>query len=107
MDSRGWVRQKVYAEVFKALAHPVRLSIVHELAEGEACVCDLKRKIGVDMPTISKHLSILKKAGLVSNDKRGLWVFYKLENPKVMRVLDLVVNLTRISARRKLGLMSG
>ncbi len=66
------------AAVLKALAHPVRLLFVDELAAGERCVCELRELAGLDMSTVSKHLSVLKNAGIVRDDKRGQWVYYHL-----------------------------
>ena len=53
------------AEVFKALGHPTRLWIVQQLADGEHCVCEFVEAVGADFSTISKHLSVLKQAGLL------------------------------------------
>ena len=69
------------ADIVKALAHPTRLFIVDQLTQSEKCVCDLTRMIGVDMSTVSKHLSILRKAGIVQIDKRGTQIFYQLKVP--------------------------
>ena len=66
------------AKVFKALGHPTRLFIVEQLAKGEVCVCELKELIDADLSTISKHLSVLKNAGLVEAEKRRSNVFYRL-----------------------------
>lgn len=69
----------VRANVFKALAHPTRLKIIELLGDhDEICVCDIARKLSIEQPTISKHLSVLKNAGIVSNRKDGLMVLYKL-----------------------------
>lgn len=65
--------------VIKALAHPTRLFIVEELDKGERCVCELTAMIGADVSTISKHLSVLRQAGIVEDDKRGNQVFYQLK----------------------------
>jgi DNA-binding transcriptional ArsR family regulator len=62
----------------KALAHPSRLLIIESLHEGERCVCDLRKLTGTDLSTVSKHLAILRRAGLVTSEKRGLKVFYRL-----------------------------
>ncbi|MCK5861841.1 MAG: winged helix-turn-helix transcriptional regulator [Candidatus Hydrogenedentes bacterium] len=78
------------ATVFKALGHPTRVFIVQELSKGEECVCHLTEKIGADISTVSKHLAILKSAGIVSDDKRGLQVFYKLRMPCVLGVFGCV-----------------
>jgi ArsR family transcriptional regulator len=65
--------------VFKALGHPVRLTLVRRLVRGEHCVCDLVDAAGVGWSTTSRHLEILREAGVVRGDKRGQRVFYRLE----------------------------
>ena len=67
---------KAKAAIFKALAHPTRLFILDEIEKKPKCVCELTAKIGVDTSTVSKHLSVLREAGLVNNEKRGNQVFY-------------------------------
>jgi len=59
------------ARVMKSLAHPTRLFIVDELSRGERCVCELTDMIGADVSTVSKHLAVLKAAGVVLDDRRG------------------------------------
>ncbi len=66
------------AEIFKALGHPARLAMVQALGDGEQCVCDLQAVVGSDMSTVSKHLTVLRHAGLVDAEKRGKQVFYSL-----------------------------
>ena len=78
------------AKVMKALAHPTRLFIVDELSRGERCVCDLTEKIGADVSTVSKHLSVLKGAGIVLDDKRGVQVFYRLRVPCILNFFGCV-----------------
>ncbi|WCJ58602.1 metalloregulator ArsR/SmtB family transcription factor [Fontisphaera persica] len=75
---------KRQALVFKALAHPGRLLMVTELSKGERCVCELAKLVGSEMPTVSRHLSLLKHAGIVEDEKRGTQVFYRLVTPCVM-----------------------
>ncbi len=75
---------KARAEVMKALAHPSRLMMVEELSRGERCVCHLRELVGDDVSTVSKHLRVLKEAGLVQDDKRGKQVFYRLRLPCVL-----------------------
>ncbi len=72
-------RNKARAEVFKALGHPARLTMVDALRSGDKCVCDLRDLVDLDMSTVSKHLSVLKAAGIVSGRKQGNWVWYGLE----------------------------
>jgi ArsR family transcriptional regulator len=79
MDRTELAKYQARAKVIKALAHPARLMIVDELAEhGERCVCELTELVGTDMSTVSRHLSQLKNAGLLSDEKRGTMVYYRL-----------------------------
>ncbi|MGL4944324.1 MAG: ArsR/SmtB family transcription factor [Thermoguttaceae bacterium] len=70
------VEQKV--DLFRALAHPTRLQIVEKLNEGEQCVCVLLEMFDIDFSTISRHLTVLREAGIVAADKRGKNVYYSL-----------------------------
>jgi ArsR family transcriptional regulator len=72
------------------MAHPSRLMIIDALAEGERCVCELQRLVGSDISTVSKHLSVLKNAGLVIDRKEGLQVFYRLRVPCVLRFFNCI-----------------
>jgi ArsR family transcriptional regulator len=78
------------AKVMKALAHPTRLFIIDELSRGERCVCDLTEKIGADVSTVSKHLSVLKGAGIVLDERRGVQVFYRLRVPCILNFFGCV-----------------
>ncbi|MEG1979769.1 MAG: metalloregulator ArsR/SmtB family transcription factor [Victivallaceae bacterium] len=75
------------AEVFKALGHPTRLWIVKQLAEDEHCVCEFVESVGVKFATISQHLTILKQAGVIEDEKRGQQVFYHL---KCHCIIDMI-----------------
>jgi len=81
---------KSHAQVFKALGHPARLLMVHELSRGERCVCELAALVGSEMPTVSRHLAVLKNAGIVEDEKRGAQVFYRLMTPCVMSFFNCV-----------------
>ena len=78
------------ARIIKAMGHPSRLAMLHALADGELCVCDLQRLSGADMSTVSKHLSLMKKAGLVEDRKEGLRVHYRLRVPCIMDFMSCV-----------------
>ena len=78
------------ANVLKALAHPTRLWIVEQLGEGEKCVCEFVDAVGADFSTVSKHLTVLKQAGIVMDDKRGKQVFYTLKVPCVNKFMGCV-----------------
>jgi DNA-binding transcriptional ArsR family regulator len=69
------------ANVFKALGHPSRLAIIDDLAGGERCVCELNESVDADVSTVSRHLAVLRNAGILSSEKRGNQVFYRLECP--------------------------
>ena len=66
------------AKIFKSLGHPSRLLMVDALRDGEKCVCDLQALVGDDMSTVSKHLSVLREAGVVFTEKRGTNIYYRL-----------------------------
>lgn len=85
--------------VLKALAHPGRLLIVNELARGERCVCELAGLVGSEMPTVSRHLSILRNAGIIDDEKRGAKVFYRLVTPCVMGFFKCVSEVRRTAVR--------
>lgn len=66
------------AKVFKALGHPSRLLMVEALGQGEKCVCELRDLVGSDISTVSKHLSVLREAGIVRDERRGTSIYYSL-----------------------------
>ncbi|MFA6562352.1 MAG: metalloregulator ArsR/SmtB family transcription factor [Verrucomicrobiia bacterium] len=94
-------RFKAQAAVLKALAHPSRLFIVDELSRGERCVCELTDMVGAEMSTVSKHLTLLKHAGIVEDDKRGVQVFYRLKTPCVMNFFQCVTAVRQNSAKEE------
>lgn len=81
-------------KVFKALAHETRMLIVDELSRGERCVCELTKLAGGDISTISKHLSVLREAGIVDSEKRGMQVYYRLLTPCVLKLFTCVQNVS-------------
>ena len=68
MNPRDKARYEARAHVIKAMAHPTRLFIVEELSRCERCVCELTEMIGADISTVSKHLSVLRNAGIVRDE---------------------------------------
>ncbi len=87
------------ARIIKAMAHPSRLAMVDALARGERCVCELQQVVGTDMSTVSKHLALLKAAGIVADRKEGLQVFYRLQVPCVLDFLGCVDAVIRSNAQ--------
>lgn len=100
MDKQQQAFFEARAKVIKALAHPSRLFIVDALSRGERCVCELRDGVGADISTVSKHLSVLKEAGLVQDDKRGLQVFYRLRCPCILNFFSCVESVLQENARR-------
>jgi ArsR family transcriptional regulator len=81
------------AQVFKALGDPVRLRLVSLIgahAGGEACVCDLTDAFELSQPTISHHLKVLREAGIITSERRGTWVYYRLEPAALDRMAALL-----------------
>ncbi len=87
------------AMVMKAMAHPSRLLIIDELSHGERCVCELTVLVGNDMSTVSKHLAVLKRAGIVQDEKRGLQVYYRLKVPCILNFFQCVESVIKARSR--------
>ena len=81
---------KEKAKIFKALSHSTRLFMVDRLFSQEMCVTDLMEGLDSDVSTVSKHLSVLKNAGIVRDERRGSMVFYSLAMPCVVDVFNCV-----------------
>jgi ArsR family transcriptional regulator, arsenate/arsenite/antimonite-responsive transcriptional repressor len=66
------------AAIAKALADPVRLQLIDVLRKhaGKVCVCELVPLFDLSQPTVSHHLKVLRQAGLVESERRGLWAYY-------------------------------
>lgn len=93
------------AVVAKALGNDTRLKILHIISEhGEKCVCDLTNILGISQPLVSKHLSVLKNAGIVLSKKEGLNVVYYLAMPCVLSLFSCIddILLRRIERRNEL-----
>ncbi len=81
------------ARVFKALADPARLrllSLIGARAGGEVCVCDLTAAFDLTQPTISHHLKVLREAGIITSERRGTWVYYRLVPAALERMASLL-----------------
>jgi ArsR family transcriptional regulator len=83
------------AEVLKALADPVRLrlvSIIGTAEAGEVCACDLPGLVERSQPTVSHHLSLLVKAGVLEREQRGKWAWFRLRPERLAQLGDALVN---------------
>jgi len=97
----NYQQAKVRADILKALAHPVRVLIVSALTESDQCVCKLNELADIDQSNISRHLAMLKKAGIVSDRRDGMRVFYHLETPCIMKAFECAVEVVRVEAKRR------
>jgi len=79
MKRQPWQRYEARAKIAKAMAHPTRLLLLDALKEKEMCVCDLTKLVKADQSTVSKHLAILKEAGLIGLRKMGPMNFYSVK----------------------------
>ncbi len=84
---------KQMAKTLKAMAHPTRLYILDKLKEREHCVYELQELIGIDMSTVSRHLSVLREAGIISGRKDNNLVFYRLLCPCVLDACHCVTGV--------------
>lgn len=91
------VTLKQLVQVSKAIGHPARLRILSMLKGRTLCVCQMTSVLRLAYPTVSGHLSELKRAGLLLEDKQGKWVFYSLDaaSPFAQMVDDMLVLVTR------------
>ncbi|WP_431873805.1 metalloregulator ArsR/SmtB family transcription factor [Amycolatopsis sacchari] len=81
------------AKVFKAVADPVRLRLLSLIAShdgGEVCVCDLTEAFDLTGPTISHHLKVLRESGLITGERRGTWIYYRVR-PETLARLSAVL----------------
>ena len=94
------------ADIIKALAHPSRLFMVDMLNNGPHTVGELTEMIGADTSTVSKHLSVLKNAGIVNDEKKGTTVLYSLKTPCILNFIGCVEEVIRSNADRHMEIVS-
>ncbi len=107
MDNETRLRCEQLAKVMKALGHPTRAFLALTLAEGSLCVCELTEMVDADVSTVSKHLSVLKDAGLVYSEKIGLQVHYHLTSPCVLQFYACVESVVRKDVEQKTSILNG
>jgi len=73
---------KQYVDLFKALSDETRLRIMVLLSEKELCVCQIEAALGLPQAKVSRHLTVLRYAGLAKDRRDGLWIYYSLTEPK-------------------------
>jgi len=105
MDTERFRRYELQAKILKALGHPARLLVVDELCRKERCVCELTEMIGSDTSTVSKHLSVLKDAGIVGIEKRGTHVYYSLKIPCTATFLSCTQDVIQTRSKEQMHIM--
>jgi ArsR family transcriptional regulator len=106
MDAKDLAKYQARARIIKAMAHPTRLFIVDELAQnGERCVCELTEMVGVDMSTVSRHLTILKNVGIVEDERRGAQVYYRLRVRCVLNFFECVESVMQCNVKDHRGML--
>jgi DNA-binding transcriptional ArsR family regulator len=105
MDQKQKNLLEARAKIIKAMAHPTRLYIVDELSRSERCVAELTKMVGADTSTVSKHLSVLKNAGLIKDEKRGTQVFYYLKTPCILNFFGCVESVLKSTAEENISLI--
>lgn len=82
---------EMQAQLCQVLGHAVRLRLVHELKEGPKCVNELVAALkNVPQPTVSRHLSVLRSAGILSTHRQGMEIIYEIANPKIVGVCEMM-----------------
>ena len=107
MKNKGRKILEYQALIFKALGQPTRLEILHLLKDGERCVCEIFPEINQEQANVSKHLSLLKQAGILDSRKEGLRIIYWIKRREILNLLDTVSALLRVQAREHHELMTG
>jgi len=98
-DKNKHLRYEKQAEIAKAIGHPLRVAIIDFLKDGEQCVCDIAQHVGSERSNISRHLSVMVRAGVLGYRKEGLKVIYKLKTPCILDFFSCVTVVIRQQAK--------
>ncbi|GIU30876.1 metalloregulator ArsR/SmtB family transcription factor [Shewanella sp. MBTL60-007] len=105
MTEQEQLKLNARAAVLKALAHPTRLWLVEQLQQQERCVCELTDGVNADISTVSKHLSLLRQAGIISSRRDGKQIYYRLETPCLLKMLSCVESVIERNAAHHAALV--
>ncbi|MCX6984613.1 MAG: metalloregulator ArsR/SmtB family transcription factor [Lentisphaerae bacterium] len=92
---------EIKAGIIKAMAHPVRLMIIDELGRGDKCVCELLPMFKLNQSTLSRHLSRLKKNGIITEKREGVRVIHHLATPCILQIFGCVMDAVKDDFNRK------
>jgi len=87
------------AEIAKAVGHPLRAAVIDFLRDGEKCVCDIAQYVDSERSNVSRHLSVMVGAGVLTCRKEGLKVFYNLRTPCIAEFLSCVTRVVKHQAK--------
>ena len=99
MDKSKQLLFEKQAQIAKAIAHPLRIAIIDFLKDGEQCVCDIAEYIDSERSNVSRHLSVMVKAGLLDWRKEGLKVIYKLKCACIIDFFSCVTSVLKQQAK--------
>ena len=100
--NKEMIKFKIRADVVKAMAHPTRLFIMNQLSQQRYCVNELHEMLECDLSTVSKHLTVLRKAGILVDTKEGTQVYYSLRVPCIMNFMECIETLIKKNAEENL-----
>ena len=83
-------RAKGVSRCLKGISHEIRLAVLYSLRSGEKNVTTLVEALGCSQPTLSQHLGLMRDRGILVTRRKGSQVFYRVEDPRIFQVLDLV-----------------
>jgi DNA-binding transcriptional ArsR family regulator len=95
----------VESDFLRVLAQPTRLKILYFLKDGEKCACEIIPKMKEDQSNISRHLTLMRDAGLLESRKEGVSVYYKIKDKRVFSLLSLVDEMIRAEIQEKVKLI--
>ena len=93
------------ADILAAAGHPIRLAVIEFLADGPQCVCDIATHVGAQRSNVSRHLSVLLNAGVVSQRKDGLKMIYELKTRCILNFSKCVEGVLRQRAKEAVALL--
>ncbi|MFP4384599.1 MAG: ArsR/SmtB family transcription factor [Spirochaetia bacterium] len=101
MNEKEKMRSEERARILKALAHPTRIYIAEKLHEKPYCVCELTEMVQADTSTVSKHLTVMKNAGIIESRKEGTTVYYSLRCGCIMKFIGCIEEVIRLNLNKQ------
>ena len=98
--------RQLKADLLKALGQPTRIKILELLVNGERCVCEIFPAVGGEQSNISKHLGFLRSHGIVIAERRGMRVFYRMADKRIVKLLEDAEECLRASLKARMKLVA-